>query len=198
MTSDRSLQTQISRRAGLVGAAEKGLGATPDLPCSTVTIVITTFNHGEYLGDAIASTLHQERAPDKIIVVDDGSTDNSDEIVAQFDGIDYIRQENKGLSAARNTGLKNCATDYIAFLDADDRLLPGAMSRRAEVFHCKSGLRDGLRRVSHDIAKRHLAWWRAMLADYWRRSSCIFATKHHRNARHGALSPRALGWDWWF
>jgi glycosyltransferase involved in cell wall biosynthesis len=94
----------------------------------TVTIVITTYNHARFLSEAIASAIRQEHPADNIIVVDDGSTDGAGEVVTQFEGVEYVRQENGGLSSARNTGLSKCTTDYVTFLDADDRLLPCAVA----------------------------------------------------------------------
>jgi glycosyltransferase involved in cell wall biosynthesis/SAM-dependent methyltransferase len=93
----------------------------------TVGVVITTFNHARYLADAISSVLRQTRQADEIIVVDDGSTDDPASVVMKFQGVRIIRQENKGLAAARNTGLRACRTSHIVFLDADDMLLPAAL-----------------------------------------------------------------------
>lgn len=94
---------------------------------STVAVIIPTFNHARYLADAIISVLSQTRQADEIIVVDDGSTDDPATVVAQFQKVRLIRQDNGGLSAARNTGLRNCKTSHVVFLDADDRLLPTAL-----------------------------------------------------------------------
>jgi SAM-dependent methyltransferase len=93
----------------------------------TVTVVITTYNHAHYLADALASVAHQTRSPDDVIVVDDGSTDDPAAVVARFPGVRMLRQANRGLSASRNAGLRNCRTDYVTFLDADDRLLPNGL-----------------------------------------------------------------------
>jgi glycosyltransferase involved in cell wall biosynthesis len=93
----------------------------------TVAVVIPTFNHARFLGDAISSVLAQTRPADEIIVVDDGSTDDPAAVVAGFPGVQLIRQENRGLCAARNTGLRSCTTSHVVFLDADDRLLPIAL-----------------------------------------------------------------------
>jgi glycosyltransferase involved in cell wall biosynthesis len=100
-----------------------------DISCvrATVTVVITTFNHARFLAEAVRSVLAQTRPVDKIIVVDDGSTDDPAAIVAQFPAVQFIRQDNRGLSGARNTGLWSCTTSHVIFLDADDRLLPIAV-----------------------------------------------------------------------
>lgn len=94
---------------------------------ATVAVVITSFNHAHFLGDAILSVLTQTRAADEIIVIDDGSTDDPAVVVSRFDGIRLIRQENLGLASARNTGLMSSSTSHIVFLDADDRLLATAL-----------------------------------------------------------------------
>lgn len=86
-----------------------------------VSIIIPNYNHAQYVGDAIWSVLTQEYRNFEIIVVDDGSTDNSREVIAQFgDKVRYIHQKNAGLSAARNTGIKASKGTLIGVLDADD------------------------------------------------------------------------------
>lgn len=92
-----------------------------------VAIVITTYNHARFLGDALRSARDQTRAADEIIVVDDGSQDDPASVVRDFPGVRLIRQENAGLSAARNTGLAATNADKIVFLDADDLLHPRAL-----------------------------------------------------------------------
>jgi glycosyltransferase involved in cell wall biosynthesis len=94
---------------------------------ATVAVVIPTFNHAHYLAAAISSVLSQTRRPDDVIVVDDGSSDNPQAVVNEFSGVRMIRQENRGLAGARNTGLRNCETSHVVFLDADDRLCPRAL-----------------------------------------------------------------------
>lgn len=94
-----------------------------------VSVVIPNYNHAKYLGDAIASVLNQTFRDFEIIVVDDGSTDNSREVVAQFgDQVQYIWQHNSGLSAARNTGIGRSRGEFIAVLDADDMYEPDFLS----------------------------------------------------------------------
>lgn len=86
-----------------------------------VSIIIPNYNHAKYVGDAILSILRQTYSNYEIIVVDDGSTDNSREVIAEFqDQVRYIWQENQGLSAARNTGIQAARGQLIGLLDADD------------------------------------------------------------------------------
>lgn len=86
----------------------------------TVSALIPTYNCARYLPEAIESLLAQERRPDQIVVVDDGSTDNTAEVLTRYPVI-AVRQSNHGCAgAARNRGLQLCTGDYIAFLDADD------------------------------------------------------------------------------
>lgn len=86
-----------------------------------ISVVIPNYNHGRYLGDAIESVLAQQHRHYEIIVVDDGSTDDSRQVAAHFgDRVRYHYQANRGLSAARNHGIMLAQGDYIALLDADD------------------------------------------------------------------------------
>jgi len=94
---------------------------------TTVAVIIPTFNQARFLPDSIMSVLAQTRPADEIIVVDDGSNDDPASVVAKFPTVQFIRQRNRGPSAARNTGLRNCRASHVVFLDADDRLLPMAL-----------------------------------------------------------------------
>jgi glycosyltransferase involved in cell wall biosynthesis len=90
-----------------------------------ISVVIPTYNYGTYLSRAIESVLAQTHPVHEIIVVDDGSTDDTRATAARFgERIRYIFQENRGLSAARNTGIRAATGEWVAFLDADDWWLP--------------------------------------------------------------------------
>src|SRR4051794_23346320 len=89
-----------------------------------VSVVVTTYQHAHLLGDALASVLAQTVPPREVVVVDDGSTDDPASVVAHYPGVRLIRQENQGLSAARNTGLRAATGARVLFLDADDLLTP--------------------------------------------------------------------------
>jgi glycosyltransferase involved in cell wall biosynthesis len=97
----------------------------------TVSVVITTFNYGEFIVEAIESVLAQSRPADEIIVIDDGSTDSTPDLVAPYverGALRYIRQENQGPSVARNRGIAETTGELIAFLDADDTWLPDKLA----------------------------------------------------------------------
>jgi glycosyltransferase involved in cell wall biosynthesis len=94
-----------------------------------LTVVIPCFNHGRYLGEAVASVLGQEGDDPSLIVVDDGSTEpETAAAIAELpDSAEVIRQANAGPAAARNAGFERAETPYVLPLDADDRLPPGAL-----------------------------------------------------------------------
>lgn len=101
----------------------------------TVSVVIPTYNRGWIIREAIDSVLNQDLKAFEFIVVDDGSTDNSQEILSSYrDKIKVIRQENKGVSAARNKGIVSSSGTDIAFLDSDDLWLPGKLETQLEFF----------------------------------------------------------------
>src|SRR4030042_4369188 len=86
-----------------------------------VSVIIPTFNHGHYIKKAIDSLLNQTYKDFETIIIDDGSRDNTKDIVASYGNVvRYIYQENKGLPHARNTGIAAARGIYVAFLDADD------------------------------------------------------------------------------
>jgi glycosyltransferase involved in cell wall biosynthesis len=97
-----------------------------------VSVVIPTFNYGRYLRRAIASVLAQTRLPDEVIVVDDGSTDETADVVRGFEGVRYIYQANQGVSCARNRGISEARGEWIAFLDGDDWWLPEKLMLQLE------------------------------------------------------------------
>ena len=84
-----------------------------------ISIIIPAYNAAKYIKRCIISLLNQTYKNIEIIVVNDGSTDNTLDILKNYD-IKVINQENLGVSCARNNGLKNCSGDYITFVDSDD------------------------------------------------------------------------------
>lgn len=98
-----------------------------------VSVVIPCYNAADYISAAINSVLDQGHDNLQIIVANDGSTDDSESVVQGFgDKIDYVTRENGGISAARNTGLKQVEGDYVAFLDADDLWCEGSLKARLD------------------------------------------------------------------
>lgn len=85
-----------------------------------VSVLIPAYNSGRFLGDAIESVLAQTFSDYEIIVVDDGSTDNTAQVVARYPQVKYIPREHCGVSAARNAAVAAATGEIVAFLDADD------------------------------------------------------------------------------
>ena len=110
-----------------------------DLP--TVDVVINNRDYAEFLGASIASARAQTHDRVKVIVVDDGSTDGSRELLARLDGdVAVILKQNGGQASALNAGFAECEGDVVIFLDADDVLRPDAAARVAEAFAADDGL----------------------------------------------------------
>jgi glycosyltransferase involved in cell wall biosynthesis len=105
-----------------------------------VSIVIPTFNCAKYLPESVGSAVEQNFPEKEVIAVDDGSTDNTKEVLERFkDKIKYIYQENSGASSARNRAVDQSRGKYIAFLDADDIWLPGKLQKQVEFFQRQPG-----------------------------------------------------------
>ena len=99
-----------------------------------VSVIIPSYNSAHYLADAVRSVFGQTYSALECIVIDDGSTDNTDdvlsELLTQYPSLKTARKANGGLSSARNSGLRLCSGGLISFLDADDVLLPDKIERQ--------------------------------------------------------------------
>ena len=100
-----------------------------------VSIIIPAYNYARFLPFAVESCLRQTYSNFEVIVIDDGSKDNTPEVMARYGPpVRYVHQQNAGLSAARNTGIREAKFDYVCFLDADDLLLPTHLSDSMAAF----------------------------------------------------------------
>jgi len=96
----------------------------------SLSVVLPTYNYSRYIVDSVESVLSQLSSQDELVVIDDGSTDDTHKQLAGYieaEKLNYYYQENAGVSVARNIGVSRAIGDYIIFLDADDQLLPGAL-----------------------------------------------------------------------
>ncbi|MFB6165571.1 MAG: glycosyltransferase family 2 protein [Haloarculaceae archaeon] len=106
-----------------------------------VSVVIPTYNRADVLSRAVESALAQTLADVEVIVVDDASTDHTDEVLASFDDdrlTTLVHDENRGGSAARNTGIDHATGEYVAFLDSDDEWRPTKLERQVSTLERRS------------------------------------------------------------
>ncbi len=106
----------------------------PDNPPEPlVSVIIPTYNRAHLIADAVQSVLDQTYPNIEVIVVDDGSTDETVKVLDRFgDAVTVLKQVNQGVAAARNTGIKAVQGDYISFLDSDDMFVPEKIARQME------------------------------------------------------------------
>ncbi len=99
----------------------------------SISVIIPTYNRGYCISRAMDSILAQSHQPDEIIVVDDGSTDDSEALIStQYPQVRYLKHNNRGVSAARNTGIRASNTEWIALLDSDDAWEPNKIELQME------------------------------------------------------------------
>ncbi|HAO93317.1 MAG: hypothetical protein A2X93_07210 [Deltaproteobacteria bacterium GWC2_56_8] len=102
-----------------------------------VSVVITTYNYAQFLPTAVDSALSQTFGDLEVVIVNDGSTDNTDEVMSPYladSRVKYIYQERSGQASAKNRGIENSTGAYVAFLDADDYWLPEKLERQMPLF----------------------------------------------------------------
>ena len=111
--------------------------ANAEMPtCMTVGVVVPAYNVAPYIGQCLQSIISQDYRDLQIVVVDDGSTDRTPEVLAEYAKVDgritVIRQENAGLSEARNTAMRHITAPMVTMVDGDDMLLPGIVTAWVE------------------------------------------------------------------
>jgi glycosyltransferase involved in cell wall biosynthesis len=105
-----------------------------------ITVIIPCYNSSAYISEAIESVLSQTYCNFELIVVNDGSTDNTEKTIRKYlDKIIYLKQENAGPAAARNCGIQKAQGYYVAFLDADDLWLPDKLQMQVQAFDNYAG-----------------------------------------------------------
>ncbi len=118
-----------------------------------VSVIIPAYNGAVYIGKAIESVLTQDYDNYEILIIDDGSQDNTKEVVSKYENqVKYIYQENQGVAQARNRGLEIATGDYIAFLDQDDFFLPHKLSSQVTILDKDSAI--GLVNSGWEIVNR--------------------------------------------
>ncbi len=104
-------------------------------PSPLVSVIVPTYNRASVIGEAIDSILSQSYRPVEIVVIDDGSSDDTASRVRRYGHpVKYVYQRNRGPAAARNCGIQYAAGDFIAFCDSDDVWNPGKLEREMEIF----------------------------------------------------------------
>ena len=101
---------------------------------TSVSVIIPVYNGERYLRAALESVFGQDHKPYEVIVVDDGSTDRTAEIIRDFEDVLYVRQSNQGVAVARNKGLDIARGEFIAFLDQDDVWTPNKLAVQVQYF----------------------------------------------------------------
>ena len=107
------------------------------MPANLVSIILPVFNGKEFVREAIDSAIIQDHSNFELLIVNDGSTDETEDIIKSYSDsrIFYFKQENKGVSSARNLGIKHMKGDFFCFLDSDDILTPNSISSRLQLFY---------------------------------------------------------------
>lgn len=135
---------------------------------NTITLIVPAYNEGPFIDRAIQSIRNQTVPFDQVILIDDHSTDGTREkIIAQTDFIRIEHPDNRGVSAARNSGLEQATSDWVTFLDADDELLPTACEKMHVAIDNLSGFTDWFQ-FNH---LRHYASINKTVKKYWNDTS---------------------------
>lgn len=127
-----------------------------------ISVVVPIFNDARYVGEALDSILSQSHPPGEIVVIDDGSTDETAKVVENFAGhVRYVHQNHAGAGAARNRGVHLTRRPFLGFLDADDIWLPEKLELQSRAFHETPALEMVFSHLDHfhspDLSADHAA-----------------------------------------
>jgi teichuronic acid biosynthesis glycosyltransferase TuaG len=144
----------------------------------TVSVIIPVHNHEQFIGETIESVINQSYPHIQTIVVDDGSTDGTRNVLEMYRGrIEVIRQMNAGVVAARNTGINNATGNYVCVLDCDDLFLPKKVELQLAVFRNKPDV--GLVHTGATVERKNnsewTTWYTYIPVDFLTREACIGA-----------------------
>jgi glycosyltransferase involved in cell wall biosynthesis len=177
-----------------------------------VSVIIPTYNSAHYVTTAVESVLAQTLPDIEIIVIDDGSTDGTESVMARFGPpVRYIKQANRGVSSARNRGIAESRGRYIAFLDADDTWCPNKLERQIEALGVQPGSRacfSAFTRVDWDLVPQSVMRCKqgsATLQDLLLRgnvigSICTVIAERSLFEQAGGFDPelsQCADWDMW-
>jgi glycosyltransferase involved in cell wall biosynthesis len=128
-----------------------------------VSVIIPCYKQAHFLPQTIESVLSQTYSPIEILVVDDGSPDNVAEVVQRYPQVQYIHQQNAGVSAARNNGIKHSKGEFLQFIDSDDLLLPTKIEKSIATFNADPELgvvyTDFVVCDSNLVPMHQFPWW---------------------------------------
>lgn len=173
---------------------------------STVTVAITNWNYGVFLGDAVRSIIAQTRPADDWYIVDDGSTDHESlELYSVFNDRVIKHGNQRGTAAACNTALERCKTDFLINLDADDfmaqnylgMMLDTAEKENADWVYCDSQLVDEL---GHDLTRMNYPAFdseKLMVQNFINQSAMIRAEISRKVGGHRPCADALNDWDIW-
>jgi len=176
-----------------------------------VSVIIPTYNRADLLPRAIKSVLSQTFQDFELIIVDDGSTDNTKEIVKSFQNKDerikYVYQDNQGESGARNTGLRESQGEYIAFLDSDDEWLPEKLEKQLELFQhsdkknlgfvsCNALIKEGDRAREYKIPRYRKNFEELLKGNFICSPSSVIIKNKVFNSVGGFDKKLKMGPDW--
>lgn len=163
---------------------------------NTIAVVLTVYNASEYLESTLSCFKHMEPLPDEIIIVDDGSRDNSLEICKKFQqsysNVQLFSKSNGGPGSARNFGLERCSSEYVLFLDDDDYFAPSIIKKlKDEVINSKVDVVAFMSKESNNVLSfsYHVPW-------YIQRRNLPSKKKFHPFEVKHSVFNTFVGWAW--